>query len=243
MVRSHYGEFEIDVPQDHENTFDPQLVKKRQKYISSIEQKIISMYTRGLSTHQIPDQIDDIYGFEVNEGMVSDITNKLLLEIKDSINVAFPNTKYQRCIVHQVRNTLRHVSNKDKKEFAKDLNLIYHSSNEEQVHAIMLSITKKWQNHYPNAMKSWSTNWDAICPIFKFFADVHKVIYTTNAIESINSSYLRLNHQRSVFPNDVSFLKVLYLATFETTRKWTLPLRNLGKVYGELPIMYERILV
>ncbi|MCC3866498.1 transposase, partial [Terrisporobacter petrolearius] len=83
MVRSQYGEFEIDVPQDRENTFEPQLVKKRQKDISSIEQKIISMYARGLSTRQISDQIDDIYGFEVSEGMVSDITDRLLPEIKD----------------------------------------------------------------------------------------------------------------------------------------------------------------
>lgn len=328
IVRSKYGQFEIDVPQDCKGSFEPEIVKKRQKDISNIEEKIISMYAKGLSTRQISDQIDDIYGFEVSEGMVSDITDRLLPEIqdwqqrplsevypivyidavhfsvrdnhvikklaayiilginedgkkevlsiqvgqnesskywlgvlnelknrgvkdililcadgltgiKDSINVAFPNTEYQRCIVHQVRNTLKHVSDKDKKEFAKDLKSIYHASNEEQGHSIMLKVTEKWQSHYPNAMKSWSTNWNAICPIFKFSADVRKVIYTTNAIESLNSSYRRLNRQRSVFPSDVSLLKALYLATFEATKKWTLPLRNWGKVYGELAIMYE----
>lgn len=332
IVRSKYGQFEIDVPQDREGSFEPEIVKKRQKDISNIEEKIISMYAKGLSTRQISDQIDDIYGFEVSEGMVSDITDRLLPEIqdwqqrplsevypivyidavhfsvrdnhvikklaayiilginedgkkevlsiqvgqnesskywlgvlnelknrgvkdililcadgltgiKDSINVAFPNTEYQRCIVHQVRNTLKHVSDKDKKEFAKDLKSIYHASNEEQGHSIMLKVTEKWQSHYPNAMKSWSTNWDAICPIFKFSADVRKVIYTTNAIESLNSSYRRLNRQRSVFPSDVSLLKALYLATFEATKKWTLPLRNWGKVYGELAIMYEGRLI
>lgn len=332
IVRSKYGQFEIDVPQDCKGSFEPEIVKKRQKDISNIEEKIISMYAKGLSTRQISDQIDDIYGFEVSEGMVSDITDRLLPEIqdwqqrplsevypivyidavhfsvrdnhvikklaayiilginedgkkevlsiqvgqnesskywlgvlnelknrgvkdililcadgltgiKDSINVAFPNTEYQRCIVHQVRNTLKHVSDKDKKEFAKDLKSIYHASNEEQGHSIMLKVTEKWQSHYPNAMKSWSTNWDAICPIFKFSADVRKVIYTTNAIESLNSSYRRLNRQRSVFPSDVSLLKALYLATFEATKKWTLPLRNWGKVYGELAIMYEGRLI
>lgn len=332
IVRSKYGQFEIDVPQDGKGSFEPEIVKKRQKDISNIEEKIISMYAKGLSTRQISDQIDDIYGFEVSEGMVSDITDRLLPEIqdwqqrplsevypivyidavhfsvrdnhvikklaayiilginedgkkevlsiqvgqnesskywlgvlnelknrgvkdililcadgltgiKDSINVAFPNTEYQRCIVHQVRNTLKHVSDKDKKEFAKDLKSIYHASNEEQGHSIMLKVTEKWQSHYPNAMKSWSTNWDAICPIFKFSADVRKVIYTTNAIESLNSSYRRLNRQRSVFPSDVSLLKALYLATFEATKKWTLPLRNWGKVYGELAIMYEGRLI
>ena len=88
-------------------------------------------------------------------------------------------------------------------------------------------------------MKSWQQNWDAIVPMFKFSADVRKVIYTTNAIESLNSTYRRLNRQRSVFPSDTALLKALYLATYEATKKWSKPLRNWGKVYGELSIMYE----
>lgn len=327
-IRSTYGETQIDVPQDRESSFEPQIVKKRQKDISSIEQKIIAMYARGMSTRQISDQIDDIYGFEVSEGMVSDITNKLLPEIeewqhrplssiypivfidavhfsvrennvikklaayiilginedgqkdvlsinigqnesskywlsvlnelknrgvkdilvlcadglsgiKESISVAFPDTEYQRCIVHQVRNTLKYVADKDKKEFATDLKTIYHAPTEESGHERMERITEKWHERYPNAMKSWSTNWDVISPIFKFSADVRKVIYTTNSIESLNSTYRRLNRQRSVFPNDTALLKALYLATFEATKKWTMVLRNWGKVYGELSIMYE----
>ena len=87
-------------------------------------------------------------------------------------------------------------------------------------------------------MKRWSDNWDVITPIFKFSAEVRKVIYTTNSIESPNSSYRRLNRQRSVFPSSQALLKALYLATFEATKKWTMPLRNWGKVYGELSIMY-----
>lgn len=328
QIRSKYGEMTIDVPQDRKSSFEPKVVKKRQKDISNIEDKIISMYAKGLTTRQISDQVEDIYGFEVSEGMVSDITDRLLPEIEDwqqrplsqvypivyidavhfsvrdnhvikklaayvilgineegrkevisiqigqnesskywlsvlnelknrgvrdililcadglsgikeSINVAFPNTEYQRCIVHQVRNTLKYVADKDKKEFAADLKTIYHAPAEEQGHARMLEVTEKWHEHYPNAMKSWSANWDVISPIFKFSADVRKVIYTTNAIESLNSTYRRLNRQRSVFPSDMSLLKALYLATFEATKKWSLPLRNWGKVYGELSIMYE----
>ena len=320
--------WQFGVPQDRNSTFEPQIVKKRQKYISNIEDKIIGMYAKGLTTRQISDQIEDIYGFEVSEGMVSDITDRLLPEIEDlqqrplskvypivyidavhfsvrdnhvikklaayiilginadghkevlsiqvgenesskywlsvlnelknrgvkdililcadgltgikeSINVAFPNTEYQRCIVHQVRNTLKYVADKDKKEFAADLKTIYHAPSEEQGQARMKDVTEKWQSHYPNAMKSWNVNWDVISPIFKFSADVRKVIYTTNAIESLNSTYRRLNRQRSVFPSDIALLKALYLATFEATKKWTLPLRNWGKVYGELDIMYE----
>lgn len=102
-----------------------------------------------------------------------------------------------------------------------------------------MKVTDKWQQRYPNAMKSWSANWDVISPIFKFSSEVRRVIYTTNAIESLNSTYRRLNRQRSVFPSDTALLKALYLATFEATKKWTMSLRNWGKVFGELSIMYE----
>lgn len=327
-IRSKYGEMDIDVPQDRNSSFEPQIVRKHQKDISNIEDKIISMYAKGMSTRQISEQVNDIYGFEVSEGLVSDITNKLLPEIeewqqrplsaiypvvfidavhfsvrennvikklaayvilginedgrkevlslqigqnesskywlgvlnelknrgvkdililcadglsgiKESINVAFPDTEYQRCIVHQVRNTLKYVADKDKKQFANDLKTIYHAPSESVAHERMLEITERWQDHYPNSMKSWSVNWDVISPIFKFSTEVRKVIYTTNAIESLNSTYRRLNRQRSVFPTDTALLKALYLATFEATKKWTMPLRNWGKVYGELSIMYE----
>jgi len=327
-VRSKYGEFDIEVPQDRESSFEPQVVKKRQKDISHIEDKIISMYAKGLSTRQISEQIEDIYGFEVSEGLISDITDKLLPEIEDwqhrplsrvypivfvdavhfsvrnnnviqklaayvilgindeghkeilsiqigenesskfwlstlnelknrgvndililcadglsgmkeAVSAAFPNTEYQRCIVHQVRNTLKYVADKDKKKFAADLKTIYQAPNEQVGYERMLEVTETWKSHYPNAMKSWEINWDVISPIFKFSSEVRKVIYTTNAIESLNSTYRRLNRQRSVFPNDIALLKALYLSTFEATKKWTMPLRNWGKVYGELSIMFE----
>ena len=326
--RSSYGEIPIDVPQDRDGDFEPKIVQKRKKDISGIEQKIIAMYAKGLSTRQISEQIEDIYGFDISEGMVSDITDKLLPEIeewqkrplsdvypivfidavhfsvrdervvkklaayvilgvnadgikevlgiyigenesskywlgvlnelknrgvkdilvlcadgltgiKESIAAAFPNTEYQRCIVHQIRNTLKFVADKDKKEFSKDLKSIYQAANEEIGYQNMIEVSKKWEKHYPNSMKSWQQNWDAIVPMFKFSADVRKVIYTTNAIESLNSTYRRLNRQRSVFPSDTALLKALYLATYEATKKWSKPLRNWGKVYGELSIMYE----
>mgnify|MGYP002508199601 FL=1 len=162
-----------------------------------------------------------------------------LTGIKEAINTAFPQTEYQRCIVHQVRNTLKYVSEKDRKAFAADLKKIYNAPNETRAEEIKDSVTEKWSEKYPNAMKSWTTNWDAITPIFKFSADVRTVIYTTNTIESLNSTYRKLNRQRSVFPSDQALLKALYLATFEATKKWTMPIRNWGKVYGELSIMYE----
>lgn len=328
QIRSKYGETTLSVPQDCDSTFEHKIVKKRQKDISAIDDKIISMYAKGMTTRQISEMIEDIYGFEVSEGMVSDITARLLPEIeewqnrplaevypilfidavhfsvkdnniirklaayvilginhegkkevltiqvgenesskywltvlnelknrgvkdililcadgltgiKEAINAAFPKTEYQRCIVHQVRNTLKYVPDKDRKAFATDLKSIYQAPTEEQGRANMEAVTEKWQGKYPNAMKSWSSNWDAICPIFKFSAEVRKVIYTTNAIESLNSTYRRLNVQRSVFPSPTALMKALYLATFEASKKWTSTLRNRGRVYGELSIMYD----
>ncbi len=327
-VRSKYGELNIDVPQDRDSSFKPKVVGKRKKDISGVDDKIIAMYAKGLSTRQISEHIEDIYGFEVSEGFVSDVTDRLLPQIeewqqrplsemypvvfidavhysvksegiirklaayvalgidtdgrkdvlglyiganesskywlsilnelknrgvndilvicadglsgmKEAISTAFPKTEYQRCIVHQVRNTLKYVGEKNKKEFAKDLKLIYHAPSEEIARAKLAEVTKKWEKHYPNAMKSWDKNWDVISPIFKFSANVRKIIYTTNAVESLNSTYRRLNRSRSVFPNETALLKALYLATLEATKKWTMSIRDWGKVIGELQIMYE----
>ena len=327
-VNTSMGSLELDVPQDRKSTFEPQIVKKRQKDISEIDQKIIAMYARGMTTRQISDTLYEIYGFEASEGFISDVTDKLLPKIeewqnrpledvypvvfidaihysvrdngiirklaayvilgiscsghkevlsihvgenesakfwlaslnelknrgvrdimvicadglsgiKEAISAAFPKTEYQRCIVHQIRNTLKYVPEKDRKAFARDLKTIYQAANEEEGRKALDCVTAKWQDKYPRAMKRWYDNWDAICPIFKFSAEVRKVIYTTNAIESLNASYRKLNRQRSVFPSDQALMKALYLSTFEATKKWTMPLRNWGVIYGEFQIMYE----
>ena len=313
-VNSSYGSMRIDVPQDRKSTFEPKVLKKRQKDISDIDQKIISMYAKGMTTRQISDTLMDIYGFEASEGFISDVTDKILhpilyidaihysvrdngiirkmaayvilgiscegkkdvltievgdnesakywlavlnslknrgvkdiliisadglTGIREAIQTAFPKTEYQRCIVHQVRNTLKYVSDKDRKAFANDLKTIYNAPNEEQGRANRDRITEKWSEKYPNAMKRWERDWDVITPIFKFSANVRTVIYTTNAIESLNATYRKLNRQRSVFPSAQALLKALYLATFEATKKWSMTIRNWGQVYGELSIMYE----
>ena len=162
-----------------------------------------------------------------------------LTGIKEAISTAYPETEYQRCLVHQVRNTLKYVADKDRKAFANDLKTIYNAPSEKEGRAALDEVTAAWSEKYPRAMKRWYDNWDAISPIFKFSADVRTIIYTTNAIESLNSTYRRLNSQRSVFPSDTALLKALYLSTFEATKKWTMPVRNWGKVYGELAIMYD----
>lgn len=316
-VKSSIGEVELKVPQDRKSTFEPQVVKKGQKDISDIDHKIISMYAKGMTTRQISDTIEDIYGFDVSEGFVSDVTDKILPQIeewqnrplddvypviyidaihysvrdngvivkkaayvilgltcdgrkevlslaigenesakfwlnalnelknrgvkdvmiicadgltgiKEAISAAFPKTDCQRCMVHMVRNTLKYAASKDMKPFAADLRTIYNAASEDEGRKARDRVVEKWSAKYPNSMKRWIENWDVVVPIFKFSKDVRKIIYTTNAIESLNSSYRKLNRQRSVFPSDQALLKALYLATFEATKKWTQPDSQLG---------------
>ena len=144
-----------------------------------------------------------------------------------------------------VRNTLKYVANKDMKAFAKDLKTfakdlktIYTAPDEETASKHLKTVTEKWEGQCPNAMNRWHDNWDAVFPIFKFSKDVRTAFHTTNAIESPNSSCRRLNRQRSVFPSSQALLKALYLATFEIVKKWTVPIRNWGKIRGELAVMY-----
>ena len=120
-----------------------------------------------------------------------------------------------------------------------DLKTIYQAADEQKAQTALDRVTEKWSPKYPNSMKRWKDNRDAVSPIFKFSTTVRKVIYTTNAIESLNSTYRKLNRQRSVFPSDTALLKALYLATFEATKKWTTTIPDWGQVYGELSIMYE----
>lgn len=303
-VKSSYGQFNIEVPQDRKSTFEPQIVKKRQKDISDIDQKIISMYAKGMTTRQISETIEDIYGFETSESFISDVTDKILPQIEDwqnrplnevypilyidaihysirdngvikklaayvilgintegrkevltiqvgdnesskyrlsvlnelknrgvkdilvicadgltgikeAIVAAFPETEYQRCIVHQVRNTLKYVPGKDRRAFATDLKTFYQAPDEKKALVAFEHVTEKWTPKYPNSMKRRKDNWGVISPIVKFSYDVRKVIYTANAIESLNSTYHKLNRQRSVFSSDIALLKALYLSTLK----------------------------
>ena len=323
-VRSKYGEFEVDVPQDRQSSFEPQVLPKRQKDISSIDDKIIAMYAKGMTTRQISETIEDIYGFEVSEGMVSDITDKLLPKIEEwqnrPLSPVYPivfidavhfsvrddgvirklaayvvlginedgmkevlsivvgeneSSKYWLSVLNSLKNrgvqdilicsdglqdapifyrisknraTALYCTYGEKyaeicckqkryeilcKGFKDNLQRL----SEEAARKQLETVTKKWSGQYPSAMNRWHDNWDAISPIFKFSKDVRTAFICLNAIESLNSCYRRLNKQRSVFPSSM-LMKALYLGTFEIAKKWTMSIRNWGKVRGELEIMY-----
>jgi transposase-like protein len=158
--------------------------------------------------------------------------------IKEAVAAAYPMTEHQLCIVHIVRNTLKHVADKDRKGYANALKSIYHAPSEESAREALDNVADTWESMYPNSMKRWYDNWSHICPIFKYSAEVRKAIYTTNPIESLNSQYRRINRSRSVFPTEKALKKAIYLATLNITKKWTNTIRNWGKVYGEFTIMF-----
>lgn len=326
-VKSKFGEFELDIPRDRNNDFDPVIVPKNKRNISGIEDKIINLYAKGLSTREISESIEDIYGIEVSHTMVSNITDTILplikewqyrplqsvypiifidavhfnvkednrvikkaayiilgvttegfkdvlgiwigenesakfwlgtfndlknrgvkdvliicsdglTGIKEAISAAYPNAMQQRCIVHLIRNSVKFVSYKHLKEFCADLKTIYQSIDEKQARENLNIVKKKWIDRYPTSLKVWEDNWDAICTLFNYSSDLRKIMYTTNAIESLNRSYRKYTKTKGVFPNDDGLLKSLYLATMNIQKKWTARYHNWDVIYNELSILY-----
>ena len=321
-LKSEFGEFEFETPRDRNGEFEPKIVPKNKRDVSGIEDKIISLYGRGLSTREINEQIQDLYGIEVSSTMVSNITDQILPEIREwqnrplesiypivfidavhfsvrqdnqvvkkaayivlgvttegnkevlgiwvgenesakfwlgvlndlkqrgvkdililcsdglsgireAIQAAFPKTVHQRCIVHLIRNSVKFVYYKDMKPFCEDLKTIYTSKNEKEGYAKLQEVKEKWKNKYPNSLKNWEENWDAICPFFG------KIMYTTNTIESLNRQFRKYTKTKSVFPTDDSLLKCLYLSVKNITKKWTGRYKDWDLILAELSIMFE----
>ena len=162
-----------------------------------------------------------------------------LTGLKEAISAIYPKTEYQRCIVHQIRNSLKYVSYIDRKELAQDLKSVYQATTSEIGYENLLELEEKWKNKYPGAIQSWLDNWEVLSVFFKFSAEIRKVMYTTNAIESLNSTYKRLNRNRKVFPTDMSLLKALYLSTMRAEKKWSVRTPNWDICLSQFKIMYE----
>lgn len=330
-VKSKYGELEIDVPRDRNAEFEPQIVPKNKRDISGIEDKVINLYGKGMSTRDISDSIKDIYGVELSPTMISNITDAVIDEIEEwqkrplkeiypivfidavhfnvkqdnaiikkaayvilgvtcdgfkevlgiwigenesakfwlstlnelknrgvkdvlilcsdclkgineAIKAVYPNAMQQRCIVHLIRNSVKFVSYKHLKDFCNDLRTIYQSNTEMEARENLEDVKDKWKNIYPTSLKVWEDNWEAICTLFNYSKDLRKVMYTTNAIESLNRSYRKYTKTKGVFPNDTSLMKCLYLATKNIESKWTVRYANWDMIYAELDILYpERL--
>jgi len=157
----------------------------------------------------------------------------------DAINTVFPLTKVQLCIVHQVRNSLKYVSYKDKKAIAVDLKKIYTSISEEEARNELNNFAEKWDKQFPSISRSWKNNWDNLITIFDYPDEIRKIIYTTNAIESLNSVIRKTIKNRKIFPNDSSAVKIVYLAIEQASRKWSMPLRTWKPAMNRFAIEYE----
>jgi len=157
----------------------------------------------------------------------------------DAISTAFPETQIQLCIVHMVRNSIKFVPWKDYKAVTADLKKIYQSSSEEEAHRALDQFADRWDEKYPQISKSWRSNWENLNTLFEYPAEIRKAIYTTNAIESLNSVIRKSTRRRKVFPTDDSAKKVIYLAIQEASKKWTMPIRNWKSALNRFMILFE----
>lgn len=157
----------------------------------------------------------------------------------EAIEAVFPQAVVQTCIVHMIRNSLRFVSYKDRKAVAKDLRPIYTAASREEAASALDGFEGKWARRYPMIASSWRANWERVVPFLDFPPDVRKVIYTTNAIESLNSSLRKLLHYRGHFPTDEAVFKLLYLALANLEKKWARSLRDWNNVLGQFSIFFK----
>lgn len=328
-VQTKSGEIELDVPRDRDGSFDPQIVKKRQRDITGIEDKVISMFGLGMSTRDIQSHIDEIYGQSLSPETISTITDTVierakewqsrplqpvypiifmdalviklkqdrvvknaviygviginldghkeclglylskepessrfwltvmnelknrgildvlifsvdnLAGISEAIESAFPHADIQKCVVHQIRNSLKHVPWKERRTVAKDLKSIYTASTEEIALLNLSDFEEQWNNRYPHISKSWRKNWTELSTYFKYSPEMRKLIYTTNPIESFNRSLRKVSKNRPVFPTEDSAIKLFYLATMNVQKKWTQKNRDWGSIYSQLMIQFS----
>lgn len=158
--------------------------------------------------------------------------------LRDAIAAVYPGAEYQRCVVHMVRSTLKYAAEKDKKAFATALKAIYHAPDEQSALLRLEEVQNSWEARYPGCMRRWSEDWDSIRPMFKFSQNTRNIMCNTNAIESLNSGFHRLNQGRADFPNALGMLKALYVAGWELKKKRILPMRSWRQVYAELDALY-----
>ena len=331
-VKSKIGEIELEIPRDRKGKFEPQIIKKYQKDISGIEEKVISMYAKGMSTRDIQSHIYDIYGYEISPETVSSITDSVIEKVKEwqgrplqavypivfmdglvvkmrkeghvrkmsvyavigidlegnkdclglylaetesakywlvvmnelktrgveeilifsvdnlsgiseAIESVFPKADIQKSVIHQIRNSLRYVSWKERRGVAGDLKLVYGAATEQEAVSALDAFEKKWGKKYPHIGKSWRKNWSELSVYFKYSAELRRLIYTTNPIESFNQGIRKVTKNKAIFPNEDALLKMLYLAIHDMSKKWTQKIQNWGVIYSQLCIYFEERLV
>jgi transposase-like protein len=327
-IQTEEGQFIVEIPRDRQAEFEPQLVKKHQTRFTSMDDKILHLYAKGMSTRDIVDTFKEMYDADISPTLISNVTNAVIEQIvewqsrpldaiypivyldcivvkirqdkqvinkaiylalavnmeghkellgmwlsenegakfwlnvlteltnrgvkdiliacvdglkgfPDAINAAFPDTHIQLCIVHMVRNSLKYVTWKDYKAVTADLKQIYKAATEEDALLALESFASKWDDKYPQISKSWRSHWENLNTFFDYPTDIRKAIYTTNAIESLNSVIRKAIKKRKLFPSDDAAKKVVYLAIMAASKKWTMPIHNWKMAMNRFIIQFE----
>lgn len=322
------GSYEVAVPRDRDSSFEPQLVKKHQRRLTAIDEKIHCLYAKGMTTREIVAAFKEMYDADVSPALISKVTDAVIEQViewqsrpldavypivyldcivvkvrqdkqvinksiylalgvnlegrkellgmwlsenegakfwlgiltelqnrgvkdmliacvdglkgfPDAIQTVYPQTQVQLCIVHMVRNSVKYVVWKDYKLVAADLKRIYQSTTEEEALTALEKFAERWDDKYPQISRSWRHSWDNLNTLFRYPPEIRKAIYTTNAIESLNSVIRKVIKKRKLFPTDDSAKKVIYLAIQEASRKWTMPIRNWKTAMNRFMIEFE----
>ena len=326
-VKTDTSALEIEVPRDRDGSFEPQLVKKRQRRLAGFDEKVLAFYARGMSTREIQAQLEEIYDIEVSPTLISNVTHAVLDEVKawqsrplasvypilyfdaifvksrqdgpvknkavylalgvnlegekellglwmsesegsafwltvfnelnnrgvedcfiacvdglkglpEAIETVFPRAQVQLCIVHKIRNSLKYVPWKERKTVARDLRAIYGAATLADAEAALDRFSECWDDQYPAISPSWRSDWARLTVMFDFPPAIRKVIYTTNAIESLNYSMRKVLKNRGAFPNDESIKKIFYMALNNVAKKWTMPIRDWRVALNQFVMMY-----
>jgi putative transposase len=327
-LKGEFGELPIEIPRDRHGSFEPQLIPKHQTRWNGFDDKILSLYARGMTVREIQGHLEEMYGTEVSPTLISSVTDAVIEEVKawqsrpldalypivyldcihvkvrdsgsvrakavylalginmagekellgiwiaqtegakfwlqvvtelknrgvqdifiacvdglkgfpEAIETVYPKTAVQLCIVHMVRYSLNYVSWKLRKEIAADLRSIYAAATVEEAEQNLNEFEEKWGAAYAPIAQSWRRNWPRIIPFFDYPPEIRKVIYTTNAIESVNMSLRKITKNRGSFPTDESLLKLFYLALNNISKKWTMPIRDWKAALNRFTIQFE----
>ena len=328
-VQSNHGEMELSIPRDRQGSFEPVLVRKHQRRIAELDEKILALYARGMSTRDISAQLEELYGAKVSASLISEVTDSVLEEVKawqtrpldevypivyldalyvnikvsgriskravyvalgidregekhllglwigeaeaegakfwlrvltelknrglkdiliaccdgltgfpDAIQAVYPQTQVQLCIVHLMRNCLKYVPWKDKKQVAADLKPIYQAATIEEAERALDAFSQEWDDLYPAISQIWLRHWEHVIPIFDYPMAIRRVIYTTNAIESLNRSFRKIIKTKAVFPDEESVFKLLYLSMKNIIKKWNRPIRDWTAAASHFAILF-----
>ena len=328
-VQTDQGDMGLEIPRDRQGDFEPILVPKHQRRLAGLDEKIIALYARGLSTRDISAQLQELYGVELSPSVISDVTDSVLEEVKSwqsrpleevypivyldalylnikvsgrvskravyvalginaegdkellglwlgeaesegakfwlkvlndlknrglqdiliaccdglkgfpqAIEAVYPQTTIQLCIVHLIRNSLRHVPWAEAQAVAQDLKPIYQAPSLEAAETALEDFATKWDPLYPAISQIWLRHWERIIPIFDYPMAIRKVIYTTNAIESLNRSLRKVIKTKAVFPDELSVFKLLYLAMKNIAQRWNRPIRDWKAAASHFAILF-----